>query len=429
MNDILAFKIFENIIVFFETFIIYQYLEGLFEKKISTIRALTLYLIFCIGLITLTLSIQMGLPLILYTVFGVYLLSAIIYKTKLTTRVISLFFFVILMMLSELIAPRIISGIWHLPLSDLTTYSLNRCICMLVTKLLQLLLVKITVTLVQWKTYTSHEENYKMILPLFVCQIISIIFTQYIFVISTEIHHQFTFLTLCTLVGIVYINVLIFWYFDRIKTSYEYKAKSEAAEHKLALEKQYHSILLEHQRETDALWHDMKKHLRLIKSLITEENQALSTQYIRELESNMNRQVKPVHTNEPILSALLSEQSRRAQKNNLPIDFDVKLEGSIKISPVDLCIILDNLFDNALEACTLQANSNQEASIKILVKQKSNALLIRFINTYSSETRSHWHTGKHGLGLENVKTTVKKYDGQLSIKEDKQLFTVTILIP
>lgn len=429
MNDILSFKIFESIIVFFETFIIYQYLEGLFEKKLSTMKALILYLVFCIGLMALTLYIQIGLPLILYTVFGVYLLSAFIYKAKFTTRLISLLFFVLLMMLSELIAPGIIAGIWHLPLSDLTTYSLNRCVCMLVTKLLQLLLVKITVTLVRWKTYTSHEENYKMILPLFVCQIISIVFTQYIFVISTEIHHQFTVLTLCTLVGIVYINVLIFWYFDRIKTSYEYKAKSEAAEHKLALEKQYHSILLEHQRETDALWHDMKKHLRLIKSLMTKENQALSTQYIHELESNMNRQVKPVHTNEPILSALLSEQSRRAQKNNIPIDFDVKIEGSIKISPVDLCIILDNLFDNALEACTLQAKNNQQASITILIKQKNNALLIRMTNTYSAKTRTHWHAGKHGLGLENVKTTVKKYEGQLSIKEDEQLFTVTILIP
>lgn len=69
MNDILSFKIFEGIIVFFETFIIYQYLEGLFEKKISAIKALALYLVFCIGLIALTLYIQIGLPLILYTVF------------------------------------------------------------------------------------------------------------------------------------------------------------------------------------------------------------------------------------------------------------------------------------------------------------------------------------------------------------------------
>ena len=79
-------------------------------------------------------------------------------------------------------------------------------------------------------------------------------------------------------------NIIMFWYFDRVKASFAYKSKSEAAEIKLELQKQYHDILNEHQRETDKLWHDMKKHINVMKTLVNSGN--------LRLHQNMSKNLK-----------------------------------------------------------------------------------------------------------------------------------------
>ncbi|MPN09045.1 hypothetical protein SDC9_156333 [bioreactor metagenome] len=223
-------------------------------------------------------------------------------------------------------------------------------------------------------------------------------------------------------------NIIIFWYFDRVRAAFEYKSKSNAADLKIELQTQYFDVLTEHQRKTDALWHDMKKHISLMKSLLNDGHQDITSEYIHKLETEMSDKIKIIRTEYPVLSALLTEQKQRAKKADIPFDIHVRLGSELKIEPVDLCVILGNLFDNALDACSLlppEANKNISTSIG----QRNNAVAIVFENTYMPTTKPRIRSGKHGLGLKNVRQAISKYNGQMVISEENNIFKASIVFP
>lgn len=197
---------------------------------------------------------------------------------------------------------------------------------------------------------------------------------------------------------------------------------------KLKLQSDYYLTLADHQKETDALWHDMKKHIDLVKSLVNSEQPNISDEYLEELESDLGKRIKVVRTKQPVISALLTEQLKRAEKDGIFLDLDVKLEEETKVSPVDLCIILGNLFDNAFNACSLLP-LDVEKYIKVELKQRENSLMIRMENIRNPDLKAIKRSGKHGFGLKNVKKAVGKYNGIVNIDLAKTDFIVDIVIP
>ena len=428
MMNILIYQVFECITVVFETFLIYQYLSGLFERRNEHKNTLLWYTSFCIILIFLTLFSRKGIALISLTVFGLYIISLRLYKSNIPTRVFSVLYFAAIMVGTEIFTPVLISGIWKINLSDASDYGLPRVLCIVVAKQIQIFLVKISVYLARWKTTSETKGELKMMLPLLLCQFFSVMLAHFIFSICYQFYNAFEPTSLIVITGMMYINIVIFWYFDRVKAAFEYKSKSEAAELKLKLQKQYHEILIEHQQKTDALWHDMKKHIALMKTLINNNQHKITTTYIQQLELQMSDTVKIVRTEFPILSALLTEQKQQAKRAGVPFEINVRIETALKIEPVDLCVILGNLFDNALEAC-MQLSQESNRYLQSSICQRHNAISIIFENTYFAGLRPRRRSSKRGFGLKNVRQIVNKYNGQIDFCEDGEIYKISIIIP
>lgn len=428
MENQILYQIFECATVIFETFIVHQYISGLFAKRDEQKSATLWYVVFCIGLMILSVFWREGLALTTYTLVVVYALATGVYQTSVSSRIFAVFYFAAIMMVAEILTTGMVAGIWKIELPNMFEFGLPRVLCIVITKLVQIFLVKGSVSVANWRKRNSSKGEPRMMLPLLVCQVFSVILAYYVFVISVNILNGFSLLSLIAMAGIIYMNIIIFWYFDRIKAAFDYKSKSEAAEYKIELQKQYHDILIEHQRETDALWHDMKKHLTLIKSLVTDGHMAIASEYVHELETQMSDNIKIIRTDYPVLSALLTEQKQRAQKADISFDMDVHLDSELRMDPVDLCIILGNLFDNAFEACTLLP-SEMHKSIIASIGQRNNAVAIVFENTYMPTSKPRIRSGKHGLGLKNVRQAVSKYNGQISVSEENNIFRLSIIVP
>lgn len=424
----LLFQIFEGLTVIFETLIVQQYIGGLFEQRSTRRRTLMWYALFCFGLMLLSLITHDGLYLTTYTLAGIYTLVVFAYKTTVSSRIFSVFYFSVIMVGSEIFTSGIISGIWGIELEDALSYGLPRVLCILVAKLMQIFLLKASVTIVNLRADTSSKDEVKMMIPLLLCQVFSALLAHSVFSISESVFNGFSVATLMAMAGIMYMNIIMFWYFDRVKAIFEYKSKIESAELKIELQKQYYETLSEHQQETDRLWHDMKNHISLMKSLINDGQVEITNEYVHELEAQMSDTLRIVRTDFPILSALLTEQKQRASKAGISFDLDVKLESDIRISPVDLCIILGNLFDNAFAAC-IALPQEKEKWIKSSIIQRSKVIDIRIENTYDTGAKYQRRSGKHGLGLKNVQQAVFKYNGQFKTIEANGIYTVSIIVP
>jgi hypothetical protein len=308
------------------------------------------------------------------------------------------------------------------------SYGFSRALLIVIAKLFQVLVVKISVHISKWRGDHLTKFESKIFFPLLLCQIISIILSYFVFLVSYCVGRNFEFTAMLSLIGIVYINIIMLWYFDRLKIAFEYKSRIAVVELELKLQSKYLETQVLHQKETDALWHDMKKHIALMKRLISSAQSDITSEYVHMLEMQMGETRKIVRTNYPVLSALLTEQVQRAQKSNIHLDVDIKLVSKIKITPIELCTILGNLFDNAFEALS-NLPPDIERRIKISIFQRNSAILINIENPFTHKYPAKPRAGKHGLGLDNIRYVVNKYCGYLNIEEKDQIFKVTVLIP
>ena len=104
------------------------------------------------------------------------------------------------------------------------------------------------------------------------------------------------------------------------------------------------------------------------------------------------------------------------------------------MSEIDLCCILGNLFDNAIEAS--MALPEEERLIRVYMEMKGTQLYISFTNfTAGKKLRK---TGKvykstkgegHGFGLVRIDKIIEQLDGYLSRNSEDGAFTTEILIP
>ncbi|MCM1315469.1 MAG: ATP-binding protein [Alistipes senegalensis] len=149
------------------------------------------------------------------------------------------------------------------------------------------------------------------------------------------------------------------------------------------------------------------------------------------LTDNFNPEMIFIDSGNKIADAILTNKMHTAQNDGIEFQF----EGTFfsDISPADLCTILSNGLDNAIEAC-LKTNDIRWIYVKT-AKQKS-FQYIEISNSKSSDdvfSDTQDFTSKtdkvhHGYGLYNIRKAVAQYDGKVETIDKKDIFTLKILL-
>ena len=93
---------------------------------------------------------------------------------------------------------------------------------------------------------------------------------------------------------------------------------------------------------------------------------------------------------------------------------------------------MSNLLNNAIEAC--EKIEEDKRTIEVEAANYNTQMFIEVRNSYDNSLvmyKDRIITTKadkknHGIGLENIRRVVKKYDGKMTITPDKEWFIVTI---
>ena len=101
----------------------------------------------------------------------------------------------------------------------------------------------------------------------------------------------------------------------------------------------------------------------------------------------------------------------------------------------DLYALFGNIIDNAIEAVSVL--DEDKRTISLSVSEKSGFIVINIYNRYDGElsfesglprtTKSD--ESMHGFGMKSVQATCEKYGGSMSIRTDKNVFNLNIIIP
>ena len=204
----------------------------------------------------------------------------------------------------------------------------------------------------------------------------------------------------------------------------------------------YQRELIEtHYREVDNMYrqirswrHDYRNHIQTMKAYAASGDLDAIRRYLDLLDEDLTTVDTVIKTGNPMTDAILNSKISLARSKDIQVIADAHVPVRLKSSEIDLCCILGNLFDNAIEA-SIQLPREQRC-IRVYMDMKNTQLYISFTNFTAgkklpkegSRFRSTKGEG-HGFGLVRIDAIVERLEGYISRNSEDGAFTTGILLP
>lgn len=204
----------------------------------------------------------------------------------------------------------------------------------------------------------------------------------------------------------------------------------------------YQQELVEtHYREVDNMYrqmrgwrHDYRNHIQTMKAYAAAENWEAIRNYLDLLDEDLTTVDTVIKTGNAMTDAILNSKISLAKSKGIQVIADAHIPVKLRSSKIDLCCILGNLFDNAIEASL--PLPEEKRLIRVYMDMKNTQLYISFTNftagkklvKIGSRFRSTKGQG-HGFGLARVDAIVARQDGYISRNSEDGAFTTEILLP
>lgn len=202
-----------------------------------------------------------------------------------------------------------------------------------------------------------------------------------------------------------------------------------------------HELTEIHYREIDNMYqkirgwrHDYRNHIQTMKAYAASENWDAIKRYLDLLDDDLTTVDTVIKTGNPMTDAILNSKISLANSRNVKVMADACIPVKLNLSEIDLCCIIGNLFDNAIEA-SMKLPEDQRV-IRLYMDLRNTQLYISITNFTAGKKmkkegklfRSTKGEG-HGFGLIRIDTIVKRLDGYISRNSEDGAFTTEILLP
>ena len=184
------------------------------------------------------------------------------------------------------------------------------------------------------------------------------------------------------------------------------------------------------------LKHEMRGHMTNIKVLAGQGKYASLKDYIARMNESISDLELTLQTGNPVTDVIVNDTRRRSLDLGIRFQMDFHYRSPGAYDAFDVGIILQNLLQNAVEAC--EKVSEGERFIVLTGKRKGRFFLIEVKNSFAGEvvfgqdglpvTTKKEDAPMHGIGLSNVRREAEKYMGELELKADQQIFSATVLL-
>ena len=187
--------------------------------------------------------------------------------------------------------------------------------------------------------------------------------------------------------------------------------------------------------QTMRAWrHDYHNHMQAIKALLSMGKKDELSDYLDNLEKDLDSIDIAIRTGNVGLDAILSSKVSIARKNNIEVNCTAKVPQDLKISDVHFCAIVGNLMDNAIEACE-KIPAACPRFIRIYIGLFKSQLYISVSNSTKEKKRRRLgelvtsKLGEHGFGLRRIDKLAEKYDGYVNRKNEPGIFATEVMLP
>lgn len=227
--------------------------------------------------------------------------------------------------------------------------------------------------------------------------------------------------------GLILIN-LVCWYITvNLSRSNRHKEELLLLNKQNEYSHQYAETIKEQYEQTRRLRHDMKQYCTVLDGLIADKKYKEARVLISENYKSISHTEVVVDVGSDFVNSILN--AKLTLTKSLGIDVICSAEKDLSgIDSADLCNLIGNLLDNAIEAaqnCELEKRSielNITSSISRLNIIVRNSIQSSVLNVNPSLKSTKQNSEEHGFGIKTIKYIAEKYSGTTDFYEEGTIF-------
>lgn len=205
-----------------------------------------------------------------------------------------------------------------------------------------------------------------------------------------------------------------------------YKQRDELNQEYMKIQEKNYLYIREVNQDVRSFKHDVKSHMLMIKRYSKNKEYDKLEQYVNRITEDLHMTEERITVSNGIVDAILNQFAYEAEQEGVKFSVSGQLFENTNIAPYDLCVIFSNTLKNALEA----AKESEEKIIEVEIKRETDQIEVEITNSFLGERNKKdgkYYTTKgdelnHGLGMENIKRSMKKYNGCFRVFEQDNMF-------
>ena len=237
-------------------------------------------------------------------------------------------------------------------------------------------------------------------------------------------------------VSLWFINLMVYYQFYTIDQGTKKNMELNALRQKAEMEKEkYHATKLSYD-ELRSIRHEIKNHNFYMKALLDEGKTAEAKEYLDRVSSQGTKYLKSFDSGNYAVDVVMNHEMAAAKEQGVVLDTSILVPRKLPFKDEDLCSLLSNLLDNAMEAASQAGVAEPTVNISIIPRQEY--LFIRVTNPVDKtlpekrrmtlETTKTNHTELHGYGTRIIRRIAESYNGSVKYSMSGGIFTTDVML-
>lgn len=242
------------------------------------------------------------------------------------------------------------------------------------------------------------------------------------------------------LVCMFLISRLMIQFVKKMQEEADADAKARAMENLLKVQGEQYAMLQKRMDENRRARHDFRQHRRVIQDLVAKDDIAALKRYLSKYSEQFDPYHEKVYCRNHAVNAILSFYADKAERRGIVMTVSVKMAEKTIIPETELCVLIGNLLENAIDACEADITNKgreKQAFIKVIIMQTGGSMLSIAVDNSSiekpvygdsgSDFMSAKHSGK-GIGTESVSFIAARYSGDARFEWRDGVFYASVML-
>ncbi len=417
------------ILAILSTYLICEYYAIFFQKDGRELVRKMVIILYCIWQIA-SLTILGGIPSWLRLIVSILFVAVVgvCYVGDLLGKIVFAVIYNAVWLLSELLTGSFFLLV-RLPVAEyeLLGSAISKLVLLFLIVMLKKFYGNDNMNILSWK-----DNARLMILP-----IGSMFFTYHLFSLSARTGTQGdVIISLVAFVLILIVNIVMFSLYIKLSESLELKRENSIYQLEIDLYnehmKEKENAMLEFRKSK----HDLKNKLIYLLDLLKERQYAKMEQYIEDLVDLKTLDSFTIaHSDNSLIDALINYKYETMKRHGIQFTSRLEIPISFPLANADLCVMLGNALDNAIEANI--GNNVNEPYINLKMKYDQNNLVVIIQNSFDGMIEKDKHGNvvtkkkdaiNHGFGVSSIQRVLKRYNGFMKTEVNHNHYKLTMIM-